>query len=151
MDRYIGLDVHSQTCTLAVLGPTGPALIQAVRAIPGPKHICIEEGTQSAWIYELLENEADELVVTMAERHGGSKDDARDALQLAEALRTRAIKRCVYKSCGPYSELRAAVRSYGLLRDDLARTKNRLKALYRSRGILAGDEVFHADKHLRWE
>jgi hypothetical protein len=55
MDRYIGLDVHSQTCTLAAVGPsgrklalqvvetTGPALIQAVRAIPGPKHLCIEE------------------------------------------------------------------------------------------------------------
>jgi len=163
MDRYIGLDVHSQTCTLAVLGPTGrklrlqvlettgPALIQAVRAIPGPKHICLEEGTQSAWIYELLEKEADELVVTMAERRGGSKDDARDALQLAEALRTRAIKRRVYKACGPYSELRAAVRSYGLLRDDLARTKNRLKALFRSRGMLTGDDVFHPEKHLRWE
>ena len=36
-----------------------------------------------------------------------------------------------------YSELRAAVRSYGLLRDDVARAKNRLKALYRSRAMLA--------------
>jgi Transposase IS116/IS110/IS902 family/Transposase len=163
MDRYIGLDVHSQTCTLAAVGPTGrrlalqvvettgPALIQAVRAIPGPKHLCIEEGTQSAWIYELLETEADEFVVTMPERHAGCKDDARDALQLAEALRTGGIKRPVYKPCGPYSELRAAVRCYGLLRDDVSRAKNRLKALYRSRGVLTDDDVFHADKHLRWE
>jgi hypothetical protein len=37
------------------------------------------------------------------------------------------------------------------LRDDLGRTKNRLKALYRSRGMLTGDDVFHPEKHLRWE
>ena len=23
MDRYIGIDVHAQSCTVAVLGPTG--------------------------------------------------------------------------------------------------------------------------------
>ena len=164
MDRYIGLDGHSQSCTLRVVTPTGKevgrevvetngaALVQAVRSIPGSKHLCIEEGTQSAWLYELLQNEVEELVVTMPARRSGSKDDARDALQLAEGLRTGAIKQRVYKSCGPYSELRAAVRSYTILRDDLTRAKNRLKAIYRSRAILPPvDEVYHARTHEQWE
>ncbi len=164
MDRYIGMDTHSQTCTLRALTPSGKevtrqvvetngaALVQAIRSIPGTKHVCIEEGTQSAWIYELLKNEVDELVVTMPARRAGQKDDARDALGLAEGLRTGAIRQRVYKACGPYSELRAAVRSYVLLREDVSRAKNRLKALYRSRGIATpGDEVYRPDRHLQWE
>jgi transposase len=164
MERYIGMDTHSQTCTLRALTPSGKevtrqivetngaALVQAIRSISGTKHLCIEEGTQSAWIYELLKNEVDDLVVTMPTRRAGQKDDARDAFVLADGLRTGAIRQRVYKTCGPYSELRAAVRSYVLLREDVTRAKNRLKALYRSRGIATpGDEVYRTGKHLQWE
>ena len=54
----IGMDTHSQTCTLRALTSSGKevtrqvvetngaALVQAVRSIPGTKHVCIEEGTQ---------------------------------------------------------------------------------------------------------
>ncbi len=120
MERYIGLDVHAQSCTLAVVSGTGrqlkrevvetngAALKQALRAIPSPKKICLEEGTQSAWLYELLRGEADDVVVTMPAKRPGPKDDARDALMLAESLRTNSGLRRVYKSVGPYSELRAA-------------------------------------------
>ena len=164
MDRYIGLDGHAQSCTFRTVSPTGKdvgrqvvetngsALVQYVRSIPGTKHLCLEEGTQSAWLYEILKDEVDEIVVTMPVRREGCKDDARDALQLAEGLRTGSIRQRVYKACGPYSELRAAVRSYGILRQDLTRAKNRLRALYRSRAILVpGDEVFRPEKHVRWE
>jgi transposase len=164
VDRYIGMDAHSQTCTLRVLTAAGKevgrqvvetngsALVQVIRSIAGTKHLCLEEGTQSAWLYELLKNEVDELVVTMPGRRGEQKDDARDALQLAEGLRAGAIKQQVYKACGPYSELRAAMRSYGILRCDVARTKNRLKALYRSRGIATpGEDVYRPEKHHDWE
>ncbi len=164
MDRYIGMDSHSQSCTLSVVTPigrkvteqvietNGAALVRAVRSIPGSRHLCIEEGTQSAWLYELLRNEVDELVVTMPAKRAGRKDDSTDAWHLAEGLRTGSIKQRVYKISGPYSELRAAVRSYGILTDDLRRTKNRLRALYRSRGILTpGKEVFRPETHERWE
>jgi len=164
MDRYIGLDGHSQSCTLRVITATGKdvgrqvvetngaAVVQAVRAIPGSKHLCLEEGAQSGWLYELLRNEVDEIVVTVPSRRTGWKDDARDALELAEGLRTGAIKRRVYKTCGPYSELRAAVRNYMILTRDVVRAKNRLKALYISRAIRSpGDEAYQTDKHEHWE
>ncbi len=68
MERTLGLDVHAQSCTLAVpsqagkrlrdLGveTNGQALIEAIRTIPGRKHLCIEESTQSAWLCEILKS-----------------------------------------------------------------------------------------------
>jgi hypothetical protein len=56
MERYVGLDAHASSCTLAVLGPSGKrlgshvvetnakALTEILRAIPGPWHLCFEEG-----------------------------------------------------------------------------------------------------------
>ena len=70
-------------------------------------------------------------MVTIPERTSGPTDDARDAWELAERLRVGSIKRRVDKDRGPFSELRAAVRSYTMLRDDVRRTKNRLRAVYR--------------------
>ena len=79
MDRYVGLDAHAETCTLAVMGPTGKrltsrvvetnghALLEAIRGIPGTIHLCLEEGTQSTWLYEILEPQVSEIVVAMPE------------------------------------------------------------------------------------
>ena len=67
MDRYIGLDVHMQSCTMAVMGASGRQvreevvatngrdLVEAIRKVEGHRHLCVEEGTQSEWLYELLE------------------------------------------------------------------------------------------------
>ena len=67
MDRYIGLDVHASSCRLAVVGPSGTrlgtqvveanagALIEVLRGIPRRRHICMEEGTLSEWLHEVLE------------------------------------------------------------------------------------------------
>jgi hypothetical protein len=34
--------------------PTDQALVECLRMIPGQRHVCIEEGTQSTWLYEIL-------------------------------------------------------------------------------------------------
>ena len=64
MERYIGVDAHGTSCTFGVIGPSGrklrndvvetngAALVSHLRSIPGRKHLCLEEGTQSAWLYE---------------------------------------------------------------------------------------------------
>ncbi len=66
MDRYIGLDAHAASCTLAIISSNGKqlrdfpvetngaALVAAIRAVPGSKHLIFEEGAQSAWLYEIL-------------------------------------------------------------------------------------------------
>jgi hypothetical protein len=62
MERYIGIDVHAASCTLAVnsekgrrlrdfpVETNGQALVEAVWMIPGRKHLVFEDGLQSAWL-----------------------------------------------------------------------------------------------------
>jgi hypothetical protein len=75
MDRYIGLDAHASSCTVAVLGPSGrklqcqvletnaKALIDFLETIPKNRRLIFEEGTHSAWLYEVLAPHAQETVV----------------------------------------------------------------------------------------
>lgn len=163
MERYIGIDVHAQSSTIVVMSASGrrlralvaethgEALIQALKGIPGRLHVCLEEGTQSAWLYELLSPHAEEVVVvapTGSKR--GVKDDQRDAWGLAEALRVNAPMTRVYKGAGHFTALRNALRCYCMLVQDVARTKNRLKAALRSRGVLADDSVYNPELRGRW-
>ena len=76
VERYIGLDPHGTSCTFGVIGPSGrklrndvvetngKALVSYLRGIPGRKHLCLEEGTLSGWLHEVLEPHVEELVVT---------------------------------------------------------------------------------------
>jgi len=162
MERYIGIDVHSQSCTLAVMGATGKklksqvvetngkVLVEAVRAVAGQRRVCLEEGTQSAWLYEILRPHADEVVVTFPDKHQGPKDDLRDAWMLANQLRTGSIKTRVYKGPRQFTGLRDAVRGYNMMMHDGVRLKNRLKAIYRSRGIGTTSEIYEVEARNAW-
>jgi hypothetical protein len=75
MERYIGLDVHAASCTLAAISQTGKrlqnspveangeALVEAIWMIPVRRGLVFEEGPQSAWLYETLCPHLDEMVV----------------------------------------------------------------------------------------
>jgi transposase len=151
------MDVHATSSTIAVVGPSGrrlgsqvvetngQALVEAIRAIPQPRHLCMEEGTQSAWLYEVLSPHVQELVVVGITESRGPKSDARDAFGLAEALRLGAIARPVFKAPGRFALLRELGRTYSMLARDVVRTQNRLKSLYRSRGVATpGTRVYSA-------
>ncbi len=55
MERYLGMDVHAASCTLAIISEkgrklrdfvvetNGQALVEAIRMIPGHKHLVFEE------------------------------------------------------------------------------------------------------------
>ena len=162
MERYVGLDAHAQTCTLAVMGPSGrrltsrvvetngQALVEAIRAIPGRVHLCLEEGTQSSWLYEILEPQVSEVVVTVPEESKGPKDDLRDAWARAEDLRTGRIRTRVYKAPKHLTALRSAACAYRMATQDVVRVKNRLKAVLRARGIVAESDVYEARSRSRW-
>ena len=157
MDRYIGMDVHMKSCTIAVVGPSGrrigsqvvetsgQAVVEAIRAIPQPRHLCMEEGTQSAWLYEVLSPHVQELVVAAITESRGPKSDALDAFGLAEALRLGAIPTQVFKAPSRFTLLRELGRTYSTLARDVVRTQNRLKNVYRSRGVrVPGKSVYSA-------
>ncbi len=162
MDRYIGLDVHRDSCTLAVIGASGKrlkslvvetngkAMVEVIRSIPGHRHICLEEGTQSAWLHELLSPYAVEVVVVVPDKRRGSKSDKRDAWTRAEELRTGAITTRVYKGATHLSALKNAVRGHLMVVRDVVRVKNRLKAIWRSRGIGTTDAVYDPELRSRW-
>ena len=147
MHRYIGLDVHAQSCTAAVLGPSGRRLReqrleingQVIRdfvcGVAGQRHLCFEEGLHSDWLYELLEPVVDEIVVAIPETPRGAKSDSADAWARADELRRGAVARMVYKAPRRFTALRQAVRVHGMVQVDLVRSKNRWCALLRSRAI----------------
>jgi hypothetical protein len=125
MDRFIGLDAHASSCTLAVVTPSGKrvgshvvetkarCVIEAVRQVPEPRHICLEEGTLSGWLYEVLSPHAERVVVTAVGERRGPKDDRRDAFGLADALRLGAVERAVYKERGRFGRWATGRRATG--------------------------------------
>src|SRR5215510_12095610 len=102
MERYIGLDVHAASTTAAVISEKGKrlgsqvvetngrALITCLQQIPGRRHVCLEEGTQATWLYELLKPHVEEIVVLAVTESRGQKNDEIDAFGLAERLRIGA-------------------------------------------------------------
>ncbi|MEZ4293364.1 MAG: transposase [Polyangiaceae bacterium] len=155
MDKFIGLDVHTASTTFAVVGPSGKrlgthvvetngqALVEKLKSITGKRHVCLEEGTQSAWLYEILSPHADEVIVAMVPDSRGQKNDERDAYQLAEQLRTGALKRTVFKETGAFKKLCELSRTHTMVVQDVVRVQNRLKSLFRSRGVsVAGTLVY---------
>jgi len=74
--------------------------------------VCLEEGTQSAWLYEPPKPRVAEVVVAVAPEKKGPQDDQRDAWARANELRTGAIETHVFKAPEHLAGLRNAVRAY---------------------------------------
>jgi len=147
MNHFIGLDGHKNSCTFIVLNEKGKMkrkavlptdqkqLLQFVKSIPGRRHLCIEEGTQSQWFYEIFSDHVHDLAIVQGRKSPGNKDDERDARNLAERFRTRDLGQRIHKVPESLATLKDLVRTYEMLNKDLTRVKNRIKHLYRSRGL----------------
>ena len=73
--KYIGLDVHKETISIAVMNGDGKLvmesiietkaspILQSIQGIRGDLHVTFEEGTWAAWWYDLLKPHVTELVV----------------------------------------------------------------------------------------
>jgi transposase len=164
MERYIGLDVHAASCRLAVISQTGKrlkdfpvetngqALVEAVRMIPGQKHLVFEEGLQSAWLYETLGPHVDQIVVAGITESRGPKSDKRDAYGLAEKLRVGNLEKRVFKAPREFTRLRELSRIHMTLVGDVVREQARIKSLYRSRGVLVtGVDVYSTRRRAEWQ
>jgi len=163
MDKYIGLDDHGESCTFVVIGVSGrklrqdvvetngAALVKYLGTITGRKHLCLEEGVRSAWLYEILSPHVGEIVVAGIGKSRGQKNDAVDALRRAEDLRTGNIKTSVFKAPGEFGRLRELARVYGALVRDVVRVKSRLKAQYRARGVATpGKGIYSVGQREDW-
>jgi transposase len=165
--RYIGLDVHRDTISAAVLDAAGKLVIEAVlparavaildflAGINGHLQVTCEAGTHSAWLYDLLARRVAKLVVCNPRKNAllksGSKSDAIDARKLAELLRAGLLD-SVYQGEKSALEVQHRARSYLMLTEDTTRVMGRLKAVYRGQAVnCAGKKVFgkrHRESYL---
>jgi transposase len=76
----------------------------------------------------------------------GQKSDEKDAFELAEQLRTGALKKRVFKEVGEYGTLRELGRTHTMVVQDVVRVQNRIRALLRSRGIAPTGKNVYSEK-----
>ena len=147
--KYIGMDVHKEAISIAVLNGSGKLVMESIIAtkaitivefmqgLRGELQVTFEEGTWSAWLYDLLKPHVRKIVVCDPRRNAllkeGSKSDRIDARKLAE-LYTNLL-RPVYHGENGVRTLKELARSYLTVSKDLVRVITRLKALYRSWAI----------------
>ena len=160
--KYIGLDVHQSTISVAVLKADGKLLMESViatqaagvldflRGLRGTLHVTFEEGTHSAWLYDLLVRRVAKLVVCNPRKNAllkaGTKSDRVDARKLAELLRAGLLSP-VYHGQNSTAAVKHLGRSYAGLTEDSTRVMGRLKALYRSQAIACAGQKPYAARH----
>jgi transposase len=164
MTKYVALDVHQATTLASVRAEGGrvlartilpteePAVVEFFRGMRGVVHVAFEEGTQSQWLHDLLTPLVDRVVVCdrRGEAHRGNKGDQEDADELSELLRRGGL-RAVYHGSSHRATLKEVTRSYQNLVEDSTRVMQRLKALFRARGIEApGKGVYHPAERAEW-
>jgi transposase len=148
--RYVGMDVHRDTISVAVLDESGRLVMQSVLAtragavldfihgIRGGLQVTFEEGTHSAWLYDVLVRRVAKLVVCNPRKNAlmkaGSKSDAIDARKLAELLRAGMLSP-VYHGETSALEVQQMARSYTQLTEDTTRVMARLKAVFRGQAV----------------
>jgi len=52
--KYIGMDVHQATISVAVMDSAGKLILQFLGGLRGSLLVTFEEGTSAAWLYDLL-------------------------------------------------------------------------------------------------
>ena len=160
MDRtkYIGMDVHQASISIAVRDASGKLVIESLietkaatileflQGLKGTLWVTFEEGTSAAWLYDLLKPHVVKVIVCDPRKNAllktGNKNDRVDAQKLSHLLHAGLLTP-VYHGESGVRTLRELARSYLTLTKDLTRVMNRLKALYRSWAIPCPRVVRH--------
>jgi len=148
--KYVGMDVHQETISIAVLDAEGKQLMHSViptvaenvidfvEGLSGTIHLTFEEGSMSGWLYGLVAKRVAKAVVCNSRKSSllmsGSRNDQIDCFQLADLLRLKRLSPVYHVDHG-LQALKELGRTYSALTQDTTRVKNRLKALYRSQAI----------------
>jgi hypothetical protein len=149
-EKYIGMDVHQATISVAVMDSRGKLIMESIvetkaatileflQGLRGSLSVTFEEGTSAAWLHDLLKPHVTRVVVCDPRKNAllkdGSKSDRIDARKLAELLRGNQLT-SVYHGEHGMRTLKELGRSYLTITKDLTRVMSRIKALYRSWAI----------------
>ena len=98
-EKYIGLDVHQATISVAVMDAKGKVVMESIletkattileffAGLRGTLSVTFEEGTWAAWLYDLLKPHVAKLVVCNPRKNAllkhGNKSDRIDARKWA--------------------------------------------------------------------
>ena len=160
--KYVGMDVHKETISVAVVNSTGKlvkeviletkvnTILEFILGLRRNVHVTFKEGTWAAWLYDLLKPHVANVVVCNPRKNAllndGNKGDETDARKLAELLRGNFLRRVYHGETGTRT-LKELTRGYIAISKDLVRVMNRIKALYRSRGIACAGILVYAPRH----
>jgi len=162
--KYIGMDVHKATTVIAVLNfegrivaesiieTTALSILEFLKSQRGTLQVAFEEGTQAAWLYDLIRPHVANVVVCNPRKitKEGNKGDKPDARRIAKLLREGALTP-VYHGEQSTRALKELVQNYTAVVQDGTRIKNRLKALFRGRGIACnGNGVYDPSERNDW-
>jgi transposase len=128
------------------------AIVGLVRGLGSRVHVVFEEGTQAQWLHDVLKPYAERVIVcnTRGRGESGNKSDRIDADRLSELLRLGSLK-SVYHGASSLLTLKELVRSYTNLVEDATRVMQRIKALFRARGIRTpGTSVYRQSRRKEW-
>src|SRR6202043_3767526 len=105
--KYIGLDVHKESISIAVLNAAGKTVMESVietkantvleflHGLRGELHVTLEEGTSAAWLYDLLKPHVARIVVCDPRKNAllkaGNKNDRVDARKLSDLFRAGLV------------------------------------------------------------
>src|SRR6201998_2906851 len=165
-EKYIGLDVHQATISVAVMDSKGKLIMESIletkastilefwAGLRGTLSLTYEEGTWAAWLYDLLKPHVAHLIVCNPRKNAllkhGNKSDKIDARKLADLLRLNDLETVYHGETG-VRMLGELARSYLTIVKDLSRVMNRLKAVYRSWAIpCAGRDVYYTRHRSEW-
>ena len=160
--KYIGMDVHKESISIAVMNGAGKIvmesvietkasmILQFIDGLRGDLQVTFEEGTSAAWLYDLLKPHVTKLVVCDPRKNAsmkeGNQSDKIDARRLAELLRLNHLSPVYHGEHGLRS-LKELVRSYLTITKDLGRVMTRVKAIYRSWAIPCTGKQVYAPRH----
>lgn len=165
-EKYVAMDVHKASVAIGVRDATGKYIMESivetkavtlldfVKGLRGTVHLTFEEGTQSAWLYDLLKPHVAECVVCNPRKNKlleeGNKGDRIDVQKLSQLFQAGMLGPVYHGDHGTRA-LKELAHGYESLVRDRTRVKNRLKAIYRGRGISCeGDGVYNVKNREQW-
>src|ERR1700704_1355636 len=158
--KYIGLDVHKESISIAVRNAAGKLVMECVietkastilefiHGLRGELQVTFEEGTWATWLYDLLKPHVTRLVVCDPRKNArqGNKNDRIDARELSDRLYMNKLS-SVYHGEAGVRTLKELARSYLTISKDLVRVMTRVKAIYRRWGIPCAGKQVYAPRH----
>src|SRR5438045_9407197 len=106
-EKYIGMDVHQATISVAVMDAKGKLIMEClletkaatilefIQGLRGTLAVTFEEGTSAAWLHDLLKPHVNRLVVCDPAKNArlkdGNKSDRVAAQKLAEMSLTNLV------------------------------------------------------------